>query len=125
MTLLEADQVPATSLILAGEAWMAKADATLGAAETRLSTQLAARRELRSRLAHLERLSSGLASDADTLIAFAATKGLVAGRDGVDLQYCNQMGDGARSAPVHIPDVGDGTRSAPVLIPDDDESSDD
>jgi uncharacterized protein YecT (DUF1311 family) len=54
-TLMADHQEPATSLILAGEAWLAKTDADLEAAKTRLNSQLAARRNRQSRLEQLEK----------------------------------------------------------------------
>jgi hypothetical protein len=122
------DQAPATSIILAGEAWLAKTDADLEAAETRLHSKLAARRNIRSRLEKLERLSCSLASDAAMLIAFAATRNLVTGSANVDMADCNKTGDGARSAYVDIADcgeTGDGARSADVDITDCGETGDD
>jgi hypothetical protein len=94
---MAAEEVPATSLVLAGEAWLAKADADLGAAEARLNAQLAARRQLRSRLEHVKPLAGSLDRDADTLIALAAT----------DADVVDQTSDGTRSAPVLIADDDD------------------
>jgi hypothetical protein len=121
MTIIAEDQVPATGLILAGEAWLDRMDANLSAAETRLNTQVAARLQLRSRLEQLGRLSCSLASDAAKLIASAAENGSVAGSDDVDMRFCDLTDDGARSATVHIPDddeANDETvRSKPYPLP--------